>query len=229
MSNSNSGATEATTLDGADTGVTDRRTALRRGAVATGAAAAAWAVPTISGIGITPANAAAACSPVKVQTAYNDQTGWPPAAPAISNFSFAVMSDNGGCSDPAAWTGTPGSSTQTVFAGTDWQTNVTINATGPVGNVDNPCGQTVAMVSTTSFTVNRTNITVLGTSCSLAPLGLTDSKTFNLTCNVSMDVQSCPPAGIANDNACGRAGAGGCSAALNGSASGTVTISCMAS
>jgi hypothetical protein len=49
----------------------------------------------------------------------------------------------------------------------------------------------------------------------------------SVTCNVTlMDVLSCPPAGIANDNACWRVGAGGCSAALNGSASGQVTVNC---
>ncbi len=170
----------------------DRRMVLRRGAAVGGVAAAAWAAPAISGIGLAPASAQAGCS-----------QGLPtPPTSGCGSFTWNVSSNSGALYDPAEWTGVS-SGTKTFTIGGHSYTGT---GTGPSGNVDNPCGQTVASGSAVK-------------ACSTAP-------TPPVNCTPSFDVTSCPPAGIANDNACWRAGAGGCSAALNGSASGTVTITC---
>ncbi len=221
----------------------DRRRVLRGGAAAVGIGAAAWAVPTISGVGITPADAAIACSPSSVHRTVLADGTWPPAGvPAPMSFSFSFNSDNGGLFDPAAWQGSTGSGTFTAFAGTYYAQPVTITARGPIGNVDNPCFQTVAAVtgvtasgstdtsSPFTYTITRDHIPVGANQQSCALTGAdVQTRTYTLNCSVSMHVNSCPPLGIANSNACGRQGAGGCSAALNGHANGTVTVNCTSS
>jgi hypothetical protein len=222
---------------------TGRRQAIKTGAGVIGVAAAAWAIPTISGVGVTPADAAIACSPNSVHRTVVADGVWPPVGvPAPMSWSFTVNSDHGGCTDPAAWTGTTNSHAFTAFSGTYYAQPVTITAQGPIGNVDNPCFQTVAKVTSVAasgatdssspfqYTITRDHIPVgaNGTSCALSGADV-QTKTYTLNCTVSMNVTSCPPLGISNDDACARAGAGGCSAALNGSGSGTVTVSCTSS
>jgi hypothetical protein len=220
-----------------------RRQAIKTGAAVVGVAAAAWAIPTISGVGITPADAAIACSPNSVhRTVVADGTWPPPTPPAPMSWNFSFNSDNGGCSDPAAWTGSANSHAFTVFPGTYYAQAVTVTAQGPIGNTDNPCFQTVAQVNSVTasgatdssspfqYKITRDHIPVgaTGASCALSGADI-QTKTYTLNCSVSMHVNSCPPAGIRNSDACGRAGAGGCSAALNGSANGTVTVTCTSS
>jgi hypothetical protein len=163
----------------------------------------------ITGMGVSPAGAAA-CSATNTVNV---------SGTASANTIFGPFSsDNGGWGDSAAWKGDimgPNVVPVAVAGGT---ATINVSAKQPQGNIDNPCFHTVASVagSPSATWAPPPSTTV----CS-------DSVVTSVTCNVTlMDVLSCPPFGIANDNACWRTGAGGCSAALNGSASGQVTVNC---
>lgn len=168
----------------------ERRAFLKKGAAATaGIAAAAWAAPVISGVGVAPAAAAGCSNPLPT-----------PQLPVSKDFSFNVNSDSGGCSDPAAWTGQQQTFNETFNNTCTTVTYGSVTAKAPVGNLDDPCFQTTASIVTFSG----------WSSCVIT----------------SFTVNSCPPVGVAAPDGCFRTGAGGCSAALNGSGSGTVNFRC---
>jgi hypothetical protein len=83
------------------------------------------------------------------------------------------------------------------------------------------------------YTITRDHIPVgkNGDSCPLSGPQI-QTKTYTLNCQVHMHVNSCPPAAFSNSDACmippfnQPTGAGGCSAGLNGDATGTVTVTC---
>jgi hypothetical protein len=169
-----------------------RRSAMKVGAVAAGVAAAAWAVPVVSGVGVAPAAAAGCSDPLPT-----------PPLPASKDFAFNVTSNTGGCSDPAEWTGAEQTNTETFDNTCTTVTYGSVTVKAPVGNLDNPCFATPS--------------TIVGFSG------------WSNCVIVDFDTVSCPPAGIAAvPNACGVLGAGGCSAALNGSGSGIVNFRCFA-
>lgn len=125
-----------------------------------------------------------------------------PPLPSSRTYSFNVNTNSGGCSDPAEWIGQTQTFTETFNNTCSTVTLGSVTAKAPVGNIDDPCFHTVASI-----------VSFSGWS----------------SCNItSFTVNSCPPAGIAAPNGCGRIGAGGCSAALNGSGSGTVYLVCNA-
>lgn len=169
-----------------------RRSALKMGGLAAGVAAVAWAAPVVSGVGIAPAAAAGCSDPLPT-----------PSLPNQKDFTFAVTSNKGGCSDPAEWTGLEDTKVETFDNSCQSVTYGSVTVKAPVGNIDNPCFATPAKIVTFSGWSN----------CVI----------------VDFDTVSCPPAGIpAVPNACGKLGAGGCSAALNGKGTGIVNFRCFA-
>lgn len=201
--------TEETSVETTGEQIQSRRDALRKGGTAAAVVAGAWTVPVITGMGVSPAGAAA-CSATNTVNV---------SGTASANTIFGPFSsDNGGWGDSAAWKGDimgPNVVPVAVAGGT---ATINVSAKQPQGNIDNPCFHTVASVAgVPSATWAPPPST---TVCS-------DSVVTSVACNVTlMDVLSCPPVGIANDNACWRVGAGGCSVATNGSASGQVTVNC---